>query len=303
MCSSDLFLLWHAVDDEVHLPAIPKQKELAKREYHEAAQTQLEDLINTDPLAKAWWLSGCYRGSLNAFNIAASVSLLDEHAFQSCLCQRLLMPSPVTAPYRCSRCHQIGQHDEDEGAMDARFHGLHCSQCQNIRTSRHNYVRDTLAKLLIRLFGNHAVCIEPHLGEDLLRPDIKLLHGDSYTLIDVTIVNPACARSLRLNSSSITRAAADAAETSKRDKYAPTMAALHLADGHLVPFAFECTGHMGKAAEQFLDRLQQLPGFKPNEKQATKTIRYFLSHIRCQILLGNAKCSAAAYLQQLMPMD
>ena len=256
---------------------------------HTATLAELQESLLDDKLGQAWFLSGSFKGSASWTGPGLPVAYeVPEDAYIRALNLRLLLP----APWMPADQHIVCRFCAINRCPDARFHGLNCSACSGIRTTRHNAVRDAVADGLVRIFSRAAVVVEPATGQDLRRPDILLTVGQKVWLIDIAVVNPASSKHVSNGSDTVPLAASAAMETKKRADYAPTLPVLNLDPSALVPFVVEATGRLGKGALDFLDALLTAPGRNPH-CNVSNTTRFMIGRITAAIIRGNSLALAA----------
>lgn len=277
-------------EEEIELP-VPRQRELTAPQYLEQKEAVITGL-QSDRHALAWHLSCKFKGSMSIFTDSSTSATLTADSYRVALSLRLLLKPQTPGAFQCRRCNEV--------QVDVRYHGLNCERLTSVRTSRHNYVRDNLARLLSSLFGPEAISIEQTYAvmidgvERTLRPDIRLQHGGGFTLIDVSIANPASKRSLeRGHSDTVPSGAAVHRELEKRVHYEPLMEQLQLAPTGLVVFVVEASGRLGGEAAKFLADLPTLPGILA-QSSPTKKIEFSTRRMRQLIMIGNACCIEAA---------
>ena len=296
--------VWAMAEGEPIQQPPPRQRDLVKA-VHQANADALEHMLSHDPTGKAWLLSSAYKGSLHQLKYACCGTVkLTAEAIRFALAQRLLLPDSRVNNFqrvRCSQCSRLGDPEHHEDELDPRFHGLNCPNTQGIRNTRHNFVRNELHSLLVRLFGRANVILEPgNLGGGDAQPDIllQLPGGGQQLLIDVCIVNPACGTYVLHRSAEEAGSAARHREQIKRRRYQDTLAALNLPPECFVPFVLEATGRWGPAAETFLKNLP-LMGLDPNVTEAESITAFCSRRIQGIIGIGNAKCMAACTMHMV----
>jgi hypothetical protein len=117
--------------------------------------------------------------------------------------------------------------------------------------------------------------------------DIKLQCGDSFILVDVTIVNPACSK-YGEGSAVSGGAAAIAAEERKCNYYHEYLLHQGIHSRCFIPFVLECTGRFGVVANTFLDDLLILAGSSGTKCRAAATVSYFKRRMRELVFVGNS---------------
>lgn len=271
-----------------HPALVTTQKALCTA-VHTASRAELMDSLQGDELGQAWFLSSSYKGSAGWTGPGLPVAYeVPEDAYTRALSLRLLLP----APWLPADQHIVCRFCTVNKCPDARFHGLNCSACSGIRTTRHNAVRDAVADGLARIFSRAAVVVEPATGTDLRRPDILLTVDQKVWLIDISVVNPASSKHVSNGSATVAQAASTAMETKKRADYAPTLPVLNLGPSALVPFVVEATGRLGKDALEFLDALLTAPG-RNAHCNVSNTTRFMMGRITAAIIRGNSLALAA----------
>ena len=106
--------------------------------------------------------------------------------------------------------------------------------------------------------------------------------------IDVGVVDPTCSRYvITHHSATVPLAAASAREADKRAKYTPILARINVNETHFVPFIVECSGHMGKAAEDWMERLKQAARTRLDDSTIAKHINFFKKRLVVSMLRGN----------------
>src|SRR6202007_2489090 len=154
---------------------VPRQKKLVEIALKEN-QDRLVELLLEDHAAKAWWVSSCFSGSGNILTSATqSLKHLSADGFRSAISMRLLLPKQLSGPlFVCSACNSTQDPENEDPTLDPRYHRLSCTQCQLSRSGRHTSVQNSLTQLLMKLYGDGAVSINPTIGTSTRKADIKL---------------------------------------------------------------------------------------------------------------------------------
>ena len=140
-----------------------------------------------------------------------------------------------------------------ENPWDLLTHPFHSSCCplnSRERTFRHTAVSALLCKLLRRASPTARVTSEPRNPSAAHHPDIAIEDNALLFHVDVSIVEPTSMHALSENVAAYTTkgAAAASKEAEKIALYATTDWA------NVIPFVLESTGHLGKAAEDLLEK-------------------------------------------------
>ena len=283
------YVFWPSSPDNAAESApTPRQRALCQPVETRTSEL-LENLLEGDPRARAWHLSSSFKGSGSWFapGPKSPAHSLSAPAFRTAMGLRLLLPATWAPPGAYAECTYCTGGSRGDRSKDHRFHGLNCRRGQGARIARHDAIRDALAQALKRLFGTHAVLLEPRLGPGLKEPDLSLATEAGVIHVDVCVVNPAADHHIAANSDSTPLAAASAGEALKRRQYRDTLTSLGIREDRLVPFVVEATGRLGTAATAFLDRLAEIPGQRAGSDvpQVTK----FLSRaITAACMRGNS---------------
>jgi hypothetical protein len=284
--------------DAVEIPDVPSQRTLSLPTREQAKET-ITMALGQDRRATAWWRSGSYPKAASWTRITPIATLnLSAHEYRSALGLRLLLPARGTPDGTYLQCTICGAQDK---VHDYRYHALNCRRTGDVRSQRHNAVKQALAEMLAALFGQAAVSVETPLGPHLRVPDITLTVGAQVRAIDVCVVNPTADRYDPPGPDAPPAGhAAAAAERRKRLSYAPSLAARNLAPEAFVPFAIEATGRFGGAAEAFLASLPLLDPAGAREG-FSDIVDFHIARLRIITLRGNARayCTYAPYLQTL----
>jgi hypothetical protein len=279
-----------------------KQKDLCAVFDSESLATLQEMLPREDSFGAAWFLSNSYKGSGQIFtpHTWQPSLMLSHEAFSVNLSLRLLLPSRQIYSGRgsgqlllqqCESCRD----DEDLDRMDPRFHGLSCKQLQQIRLDRHDLIRNTLAAFLGKVFLSSNVEMEVTVEEettgamalDKRRFDIAVTTAKGRYFIDVSVVNPACVKYLRVGSDHTKEAAADNMDCRKRAKYGPTLDALRLQPSAFVPFVLETSGRLNSSAQQFLQSMSSMVGDSRHLPNFAESLQLLLRRLRLTVARGN----------------
>jgi hypothetical protein len=260
---------------------------------HQNTVIELRDILKDDSAALAWWTSCAYEQSTVLYGIAgAKMYHMTPEAFRTSIAMRLLLPVTLEGNFSCTQCQSTD--DEHTARLDPRYHGLHCPRCQRSRTVRHDTLSKHLTDLLRRLFGEHAISVEPHLPNEHNatnphRADIKLQLGlAGLRYLDVTVVSPCSGKAItQHHSSSVPLAAATAQEHRKHLKYDASMRLQNLDTSHFIAFAMESSGQFGKEALNFLDTLPQFPHLRVSQQSATSSINHYKRMLRTTVMIGN----------------
>ena len=131
------------------------------------------------------------------------------------------------------------------------FHSSNCRLNSRERTFRHTAVCLLLSKLLRRASPTSRVTLEPRDASAAHHPDIAVEDNAILYHVDVSIVEPTSEHAMSANIAAATTkgAAAASKETAKIATYSGTDWA------NVIPFVLESTGHLGKAAEDLLEKI------------------------------------------------
>ena len=144
------------------------------------------------------------------------------------------------------RCRQANPWD----LITHPFHASNCPLNSRERTFRHTAVCLLLCKLLRRASPTARVTLEPREATAARHPDIGVEDNALLFHVDVSIVEPTSMHALSENIAAATTkgAAALSKETAKIAAYSNTNWA------NVIPFVLESTGHLGKSAEDLLEK-------------------------------------------------
>ncbi len=175
----------------------------------------------------------------------------------------------------CAACQN--QLLDEEPSTDPRFHALSCGSNQAVRCRRHNELRNLLRDLLVRLLGRERVQQEVVLRDGAEhRMDIVCRLGETQYYVDVGVVDPTCQLYItRHASATVALAAATARESNKRGKYNPILAAMDVPTANFIPFIAECTGRLGKAADDWLGRVIHFARMSNSEVTVASAVDFF----------------------------
>jgi hypothetical protein len=275
--------------------AAPRQRALVALKVTEN-ETELASLLAECPAAKAIVRSGAHKGGAWWLSQPRFPLLrLSHFAMQTSLRLRLLLTSRnITGARRCGFCSEMVRSSAED-----LVHGLSCHALQGLRTRRHTFLRDSLAELLRKVLGAHAVSLEVRFANRQL--DIVATVGASVRYLDLTVINPAAQEYLP-QAATEGGAASTIAEANKRAKYVNTLAAHDIAATAFVPFVMETTGRLGPAAKQFLDDLRTAASLASPERNRETTIDYYIDRMKHHVLESNAKIMHHAW-SHLQPVQ
>jgi hypothetical protein len=226
---------------------------------------------------------------------------LTDREFMRCLRARLLMPmftnpggrNPGGGGYgdiKVCRCNKTGPLAPDSPP----FHGLVCQKLEQWRTRRHMIVRDWLYNMLKHLLPATSLWKEKMLdfgGARQKQMDIVVEFGNKTYWVDVGITAPHTEDALRMDSHTFGGVSAELMENEKYKKIA-VLSNETVARSTLVPFIFETTGRLGKAAEAFLDALlkyRNAGGDASKKMDPAKTVRFYIRAMRRAIILKDTE--------------
>lgn len=277
-----------APDVQKEMLSLPKQRVLTTK-VDDRAEADLTNFLADDQFAKAWWIGSCSSASATWQHmvIGQPSYVLTAEQFVSTLNMRLLRGSPELSfdvATVCSLCHGA----DGETRYDNRFHALSCPALQGMRTMRHDYVRDTVACLLRKVYGAGKVQVESPIEGTENRLDVTVTTQEGVRFIDVTLISPACTKGVGNGAHLNERGFLVEAENRKIAKYQGALQARNIAATALIPFVVSCTGTLGPRAEEFLMKL--VGQANPEHADPKSELRFFRRRIQYQVAYGNARC-------------
>lgn len=280
--------LEHSVEPEAPAETIPKvwndpalagspekgqapstSQKVLTAEYKATIDTSID--IQLGPLhdqMRAQYLSNSFIGSAHWIEPTNKVPIkLTAQAYLDTLRLRLLTkttnqslsakgdPLTLNNKLQCPCCAKVLNElpSEFDATYDPIFHCLSCRGMTNIRTTRHNKVRQAVVGVLSLLFNKESIRLpkEPVIDNHQHRGDILVVFGGTSYVLDITIVNAASVTNVqRVDSHTTPGAAAKAAEERKLAKYAANGATSSAYT--TIPFVLEATGRLGTMAEDFI---------------------------------------------------
>lgn len=259
----------------------PRQKALTAN-LVAAQEMELHALLTPSRGALALVRSAAHRGSAWYLSAMRFPQLrLSQAAMQVALAYRLLVAPTLPTVCRCKHCGAVVA-----DRLACLTHGTDCNALQGMRTSRHTLMRNALADMLRKLFGQESVTVEPQLGGAQL--DISVTTALGLRFIDVTVVNPGAAYVTPLAATEDDAAAVQRAQE-KRLQYAHVLQSLGLnAAEVLVPFVIETTGRFGPDAKAFLDEMTVAARALGRDRDPTGTLTYYVDRLKHILLEGTA---------------
>jgi hypothetical protein len=218
---------------------------LAENPHSQAAAAQF--LSSMGPHTGSWLRSS----SLPLFGTGISFSNAD---FREMIRSRALIPFTAVYGQVPTTCASCTRHPVNLAVVP--MHPLVCPGSKGIIQSRHDQVRDRLARLIKTVLPTSNTQTEPdnHQGTHLhRRPDLRFEDEGEIFYIDVVVAEPTAQSALghaTLSSINTPGGAARAAELRKTAQYATADQDINVA-----PFAVESTGRLGPAAQALLNRL------------------------------------------------
>lgn len=279
---------------------VPSQKKLLHIQDVKVYNDLCNDLqTQGDVLGKAWLRSGATKGSGSwllgtAYGAPPILRLSEQHFKVNLLLRLLLPPHWVQGPVmvRCGSCNNTG----NSGDMDPRVHGLNCGAMSQVRTRRHDDIRNALKDLIAYIWRDAVVELETIIDpqHNQLRSDIMVKLGARVWYLDVSVVNPSSMKHARRNGDA--NQASKHAAHDKWKKYQTSIRRQNLPDDSFIPFIIEATGRFGEEASAFLKLLSDV------SLTAKGRVSFFRNHCRVLVARGNGVV-ADTYMKRSRLLD
>lgn len=234
--------------------AFPKQRTLLRRVDAQVLDAAVQCFPDT-PAARSWLQSSaCVESSAWMANagLKSHPHNFTNSLFKTALQLKLMQPAVLVRSDQAMRC--ICDDFDGTTPLEVMVHALGCPKLSELRTARHNALRDRLAKLLTGMRHGAHVDTEVDLARvdddrahngDRLRSDVRWLLGNEVVHFDTSVVSPVSRRALALHSATQAGVAAEEAQRMKRRQYQAALTAEGLALDALQPVVFETTGRKG----------------------------------------------------------
>ena len=174
-------------------------------------------------------------------------------------------------------------------SVELGLHAIACFKYGELRTGRHNAIRDRLVVALQNMKSGAHVDVEAALGPNSRkRSDVRWLFGADVLHLDVSVVSPSTPHALAKDSHLHAKIAATLHEDQKRREYDANLRAAGLTLASLRPLVFETSARPGKEVENFKQWMD-----KKSRNGEVEHARTFLQRAVQEIWLFNARILSA----------
>lgn len=282
------------------LPTCPRQRDLLKTHDKTVLETVVASCSET-PYLQAWLTSSaCPESSTWLAAGKSKIGQLAADEFRLALCLKLLQP--VVAVPEGGRLRCFCDRFDDADPLALAVHAVGCTSLSEMRSARHNDMRDAIAGFLRSLRSGAQVNTEVVLARPgdrhtstRLRSDVAyhLQHDTKH--IDVSVVSPCTDRAMELNAASTPAVAAAEAERNKRRQYQVALTSAGLSQEALLLGVFETSGRPGPQLASFLAWLRNLPATQDADEDKVSSL---VRDLTCIIWRWNARLLRAVFVNR-----